>query len=116
MSRNSSFQLERAVGQLEEAAWRDRCRAVQREAGAGETGVHKLVVHAGYELKCSYGSEQEEADELHARHERVVSYVEAKLEVVVAELVCSSGVLLLSSLNADVVFFCGTVWRSSYAA
>ena len=34
---------ERAVGELQQAGWRDRGRAVEGDVGAGEAGVDELV-------------------------------------------------------------------------
>jgi hypothetical protein len=44
-----AFETERAVGELEEAARRDGGRAVEAEVGAGEAGVHELVIITGGE-------------------------------------------------------------------
>ena len=44
-----AFLPERAVGELEEAARRDGCSAVEDEVAAGEAGVDELVSFTGGE-------------------------------------------------------------------
>lgn len=66
-----AFELERAVGQLQEPGRPDTGRAVHGEVGAGEARTDELVI-AGSSDQRSKGlddSEEEEADgDLHQRY------------------------------------------------